>query len=62
MAMILCRNRVNIQQLPSPIYYGWENRKTYIYITITTLDLPAPKAVIYLVKCNCQRGCTAKEL
>ena len=40
--------------LPSPLLYGWEDA----YVPVTTLNLPAPEAVLNLVKCNCQKGCT----
>ena len=33
-------------------------KKTFMYLLVTTLNFPAPKAVINLVKCNCQKGYT----
>ena len=54
MAMIVSRNRINFQLLPSPILYGWETKED-AYVPLTTINL---LAVLNLVKCNCQIGCT----
>ena len=56
MTMIVSRNRINFQLLPCPILYGWEI-KDDAYVPVTTINLPAPKAVLNFVKCNCRKGC-----
>ena len=65
MAMIWCRNMVNYQRLPSPAYYGWKNDVGFLTL-IMTLNSPAPRAVIDLVKCGCRilhmKGCAKLQL
>ena len=40
----------------NPSDFGWEAEED-IYKPISCLKLPAPKAVVQLVKCGCVKGC-----
>ena len=61
MALIFKRNLQSIQDLPSPDLYGWRyDEDRGVYEPIMTLILPAPSAIINLVKCNCKKGCSLK--
>ena len=57
--MVWRRNMVGCQQMPPPENYGWKKEGDG-YAPVLTLNSPAPKAVINLVKCNCKKGCEKK--
>ena len=51
MAMVWRRNMVGFQHMPPPESYGWIKEQDR-YEPVLTLNCPAPKAVINLMKCN----------
>ena len=60
-SLIYKRNLVSIQNLPRPEDYGWTfNEILGIYEPVMTLSLPAPAAIMELVKCNCKKGCSKR--
>ena len=44
-------------ELPSIEENGWNLLESGCYIPVKCLALPAPKAVLELIKCGCKAGC-----
>jgi len=55
-ALVLRKSLVNIQNLPSPLSFGWEICND-TYKSIMTDELPAPSALIELSVCSCKTKC-----
>ena len=51
---------LNLPALPDITENGWKIVSNK-YIPIMTTELPAPKAVLELVKCGCNKGCTSMQ-
>ena len=53
--MVWNNDKVCVPRLPQPHGYGWEKEGDE-WIPVTTKELPAPKAIVELVKCGCKKG------
>ena len=57
-AMVWKNASLNHPCLPSPVNFGWKlDEETGSFSACRCLYLPAPEAVLQLVKCGCKSGC-----
>ena len=54
--LVLKISLLPMQNLPSPLDYGWERVNTS-YLAIMTDELPAPLALVELSSCSCKTRC-----
>ena len=58
--LVLRRSLSTLQNLPSPLNYGWESSGE-AYLPILTDKLPAPLALIELSGCSCKTRCATNR-